>query len=144
MEAVYPCDWQRPVKIESGTKSMEKRVSLLKRRIQSFSTCNPPRVHTSSLWSSAYNPPRAQTSSRWCSAYNPSRGHTSFLWSGAYNPPRTSLPNWLKALSGPERRELVWCGSLERGFQLMYRPRHLTKNHEVRPNIDIVLLQNGT
>ncbi|GBN09669.1 hypothetical protein AVEN_33508-1 [Araneus ventricosus] len=34
MAAVYPCDWQLPIKI--GTKSMGKRVSLLKRRIQGF------------------------------------------------------------------------------------------------------------
>ncbi|GBO35898.1 hypothetical protein AVEN_259648-1 [Araneus ventricosus] len=34
MSAVYPCDWHRPIKIESGTKSMGKRVSLLKRSIQ--------------------------------------------------------------------------------------------------------------
>ncbi|GBO21506.1 hypothetical protein AVEN_233993-1, partial [Araneus ventricosus] len=31
MAAVYPCDWQRPIKIESRTKS------LLKRHIQDFS-----------------------------------------------------------------------------------------------------------
>ncbi|GBL90968.1 hypothetical protein AVEN_184370-1 [Araneus ventricosus] len=36
MAAVYPCDWQLPIKIKSGTKSMGKRVSLLKRRIQGF------------------------------------------------------------------------------------------------------------
>ncbi|GBN08463.1 hypothetical protein AVEN_52387-1 [Araneus ventricosus] len=36
MAALYPCDWQLPIKIESGTKSMGKRVSLLKRRIQGF------------------------------------------------------------------------------------------------------------
>ncbi|GBM18439.1 hypothetical protein AVEN_66806-1 [Araneus ventricosus] len=36
MAAVYPCDWQRPIKSKSGTKSMGKRVSLLKRRIQGF------------------------------------------------------------------------------------------------------------
>ncbi|GBO33162.1 hypothetical protein AVEN_213636-1 [Araneus ventricosus] len=27
---------------------------------------------------------------------------TSFRWYGAYNPFRTSLPNWIKALSGKE------------------------------------------
>ncbi|GBN52781.1 hypothetical protein AVEN_124353-1 [Araneus ventricosus] len=37
MAAVYPCDWQLPIKIESGTKAMGKRVSLLKRRIEGFS-----------------------------------------------------------------------------------------------------------
>ncbi|GBN39841.1 hypothetical protein AVEN_103908-1 [Araneus ventricosus] len=41
MAAVYPCDWQLPIKIESGTKSMGKRVSLLKRRIQGFKTLAP-------------------------------------------------------------------------------------------------------
>ncbi|GBN95888.1 hypothetical protein AVEN_152135-1 [Araneus ventricosus] len=42
MAAVYPCDWQLPIKIESGTKSMGKRVSLLKRRIQGFSASEQP------------------------------------------------------------------------------------------------------
>ncbi|GBN02290.1 hypothetical protein AVEN_263059-1 [Araneus ventricosus] len=46
MEAVYPCDWQLPIKIESGTKSMGKRVSLLKRRIQGFRSTLLSRVMT--------------------------------------------------------------------------------------------------
>ncbi|GBN94689.1 hypothetical protein AVEN_268109-1 [Araneus ventricosus] len=41
MAAVYPRDWQLPIKIESGTKLMGKRVSLLKRCIQGFSRKNP-------------------------------------------------------------------------------------------------------
>ncbi|GBN05912.1 Voltage-dependent calcium channel type A subunit alpha-1 [Araneus ventricosus] len=47
---------------------------------------------------------------------------------------------------GPNVLALVWCGSLERGCQLRCRPRHLTavQNHEVRPKIALVLLQNRT
>ncbi|GBM98861.1 hypothetical protein AVEN_44867-1 [Araneus ventricosus] len=46
----------------------------------------------------------------------------------------------------PNVLPLVWYGSLERGYQLRYRPPHLTKvkNYEVRPKIALMLLQNGT
>ncbi|GBO07686.1 hypothetical protein AVEN_21865-1 [Araneus ventricosus] len=40
---------------------------------------------------------------------------------------------------------LVWCGTLERGFQLRCLPRHLpaVQTDEVRPKIALVLLRNG-
>ncbi|GBN65446.1 hypothetical protein AVEN_168360-1 [Araneus ventricosus] len=47
--------------------------------------------------------------------------------------------------SGPNVLPLVWCGSLERVWQLRCRPFHpiLVQNYEVRPQIAPVLLQNG-
>ncbi|GBL85469.1 hypothetical protein AVEN_34643-1 [Araneus ventricosus] len=47
---------------------------------------------------------------------------------------------------GPNDLPLQWCGSLERGCQLRFRPRHLTvvQNYEVHPKIALVLLQNLT
>ncbi|GBL99139.1 hypothetical protein AVEN_64132-1 [Araneus ventricosus] len=48
-------------------------------------------------------------------------------------------------VEGSKVLPLVWYGSLERGFQLKRRPRHLATvhNYEVRPEIPLVLLQNG-
>ncbi|GBM44813.1 hypothetical protein AVEN_139643-1 [Araneus ventricosus] len=45
--------------------------------------------------------------------------------------------------SGPNVIPLVWCGSLERRFQISCLPCHLTvvQNYEVRTKITLMLLQ---